>query len=1053
TGNQRRLWLISNMDPDIASYIIPFTFKLKGGIDQNIFQKSIERLFNRHHNVFSRFKEINGEPFCDIVPSEVKISFPDYSGSPEAEKVKKLHELIDADSKKVFDLTNGPLYRLYLISIGNEEYYFHFSIHHIVFDGWSWAVFANDFSKIYNSLRTANEPELGEIAFQEYDYALWEQSAECIESEKKAVEFWRENLKDSSPIITFPYDFPRSENPSGIGRYENLNIPAPTTKKLRDISSTSGTSLFTTLFGIFGIQMQKYSGQDDLNIGMPVAYRPHSKLEDIFGMFVNTVVVRFKFSKGQTLREIIKQTNEAAMNAITYQNLAFDKVVDLVNPERSTNVNPLFQVAFAWQSNLNASLFLDGVTAQEINRLERAVEFDITLNLWENENSIDGAIEYNTDILTRETILRLKDNFIHMVETFVDQADAAIKSIPAITPADLNLIESFNQTRTDYPRESTIAQLFEEQATLYPDKQAVVYKDKYLTYSQFNQQANKIARTLRRKGVGANSLVGIMADKSIEMIAGIFAILKAGGAYVPMDPDYPEQRMNFIAQDLGLKLLLTQQKFSNLPIEGIDKIYFEDQTTYDSDGSNVEGVNTPDDLAYIIYTSGTTGTPKGSLIPQRGVVRLVRNTNYVEYTPADKVSQASAIVFDASTEEIFGALLNGCPLYVIDKETLLDPNAFGDILLKNNITIVDLTSALFTQIAEARTDIFAKVKYLILGGDVVSAPHVAKVRRANPQITVVNTYGPTENSCNSTAFKIDRDFDYNIPIGKPISNSTAYIFDKHMNYQPIGVIGELYVGGDGLSKGYLNRDDLNRTAFIYNPHNPSERLYKTGDLARWLPDGNIEFHGRIDNQIKIRGYRVELEEIESVISDIDGVIETVIKPIKVEEGDYKLIAFLNVPENSHISPDEIEKVIKAKLPPYMVPSAYKFMNGFPKNVNGKIDRKALTFDMSELSTGERKETGELTNTEKKLIEIWAEILKTKDILTTDNFFDIGGNSLMTINLSSKIEKNFNIEFNLRNFFTAPRIKDLALQIDLKQNLTANANRRPESSSRIIEGEI
>jgi amino acid adenylation domain-containing protein len=1038
TSNQKRLWLISKMDADVASYIIPYTFKFRGSLNQHIFQESIDKLFHRHHIVYSVIKEINGEPYCDIVPSNADISFIDYTGLSEKEKSEKVNDLIEADSLKAFDLSKGPLYRLYLIMTAPDEYIFHFCIHHIVFDGWSESVFANDLSEIYNSLLKGKEINLEELEFQEYDFAHWENSFAGSESEGKSIEFWKENLKDSSPLLNFPYDFQRKEQPSVKGGFESFRLSKDLSGKLRRISKTEGPSLFTVLFGAFGIQMHKYSGEDDLNIGLPVAYRPHSKLENIFGMFVNTVVVRLKYAKGQTFKEIIRQANEAAMNVMTHQDLAFDKVVEIVNPERFSNVNPLFQVAFNWLNNLHNPLKLEGITSEPITRKERASEFDITFNLWENEGFIDGEIEYNTDILKQETIVRLRDNFITLVENLIENSDAPIESVSMISDEERRIIEGFNNTHTDYPKDKTIVQLFEEQANFYPNKTAVVFKESSLTYKQLNEKTNQLARILRESGVSANTPVGIMIDKSVNMIVGIFGILKAGGGYVPIDPEYPEQRINFIIKDSGCKILLTQEKYNKLPVEGITMLDLDSENSYHQDRSNIGGINTPSDLAYIIYTSGTTGIPKGTLIPQKGVVRLIRNTNYIDYTSEDRVLQAAAIVFDASTEEIFGALLNGSSLYVVNKETILDPNEFGNVLLKNDITIVDLASALFTQIAELRTDIFSKVKKLILGGDVVSAPHVNKVRKDNPKLIVINTYGPTENSCNSTAYKIDRDFESNIPIGKPISNSTAYIFDKSMNYQPIGIIGELYVGGDGLSMGYLNREDLNKTSFIDNPCNPGERLYKTGDLARWLPDGNIEFHGRVDNQLKIRGYRVELEEIESVISNIDGVIETVIKPVKVEEGDYKLVAFLNVPETFNMDAKEVDRIIRAKLPPYMVPSAYKFMHGFKKTVNGKIDRKALNFDLIKLKEREEgNETEELTQTEKALINIWGEVLKTKDIVSTDNFFEIGGNSLLTISTASKIQDYFNIDFNIRNIFNTPRIKDLSELIDVKIKLKDN----------------
>ncbi len=1056
TRNQRRLWLISKMNPDISSYIIPFTFKLSGTLNHNIFQQSLETLFNRHHILFSVIKEINGEPYCDIVRSKVDISFIDYSGLSEETKLDEIYKLIDVDSRKVFDLNKGPLFRLYLIMTAPEEYYFHLSIHHLVFDGWSWSVFVNDLSKIYNSLLRGIEIDLEEIEFQEYDYAHWEKISEGSEDEKKSMEFWEENLTGASPLLNFPYDFQRKENPSGRGSHESIRLSKNMSEKLKRISLAEGSSLFTTLFSVFGIQMHKYSGEDDLNIGLPVAYRPHSKLENIVGMFVNTIVVRLKYAKGLTFKNILRRTSEATLNAITHQNLTFDKVVEIVNPKRSSNVNPLFQVAFAWQNHLAKPIKLDGIRSEGIEGTDRAAEFDITLGLWENDDVIEGTIEYNIDILKRETIIRLRDNFITLIENLLESSDSPVESVPMISDRERTMIDGFNNTRTDYPKDKTIIQLFEDQVNLYPLKTAVVFKDSSLTYSQLNEKANQLSRRLRDMGVEANIPVALLADKSLDLFVGIIGILKAGGCYTPLDSGYPLLRIGFILKDSGCKILLTQDKFMDMCLEGITKLNLSDPDIYTRELSNPTSINKSTDLAYILYTSGTTGIPKGTPIPQQGVVRLVRNTNYINITPEDCVLQAGAIVFDASTFEIWGALLNGGKLCVVDKDTLLNPGILGNVMAENNISIVLLTSSFFTQIAESHTHIFYKVKSLLVGGDILSATHINKVRKKNPQLTVINVYGPTENSCISTTYRIDRDFNNNIPIGKPISNSPAYILDNYLNNQPIGIVGELYVGGDGLSKGYLNREDLNKACFIDNPYKPGERLYKTGDRARWLHDGNIEFHGRIDNQLKIRGFRVELDEIESVISEIDEVIETVIKPVKIQEGDYKLIAFLNVPVTYNMDEDEIRMKVKERLPAYMVPSAYIFMNGFPKTINGKIDRKALSYNESEFEIRERNENRGLSPTEKIVLNIWCDSLKAKDILSTDNFFNIGGNSLLAINVFSKIMSEFKLDLDLRIFFDSPCVKDLAETIDItlnKEMKKKSLSNKEASGSQIISGEI
>ncbi len=1057
TMNQKRLWLLTQLQPDIPLYIIPFTSKFAGDLNVGIFRKSLELLFMRHHTLYSEIKELDGEPYCDIIPKPLQIEYSDFSEIPVDRQKELVKEITRRDSKTVFNLEHGPLFRLYLIKTAPQGYIFHTSIHHIVFDGWSWGIFSNDLSSIYNSLVNGKEVGLEPLEFQQYDYARWEMSPESAREEESLKKFWKENLNGYSPVLNFPYDFPRKERPSGRGGHVTFSLSANQSEGFRALSKAEGTSLFSSLFSVYGLQMQKYSGEDDLNIGLPVAYRPHSKLENIFGMFVNTVVVRIKIEKEETFRELIRKTNDTAMNAIAHQDLAFDKVVEILKPERSSNANPIFQVAFTWQNNLSKPMKMEGLKCEKIPAAEGGSIFDISLYMWEKGDIIEGVIEYNTDILKDDTIVRFRDNFLTLADNLLEKSDIPVRQIPMISSDEIRMIETFNDTKIEYPRHKTVVQIFEEQARAFPEKTAVAFRNELLSYKVLNDRANSLARTLRNSGVTRNSPVGILVEKSLEMVVGILAILKAGGAYLAIDPDYPIQRINFILGDADCKLLLTQSHLMGLALEGVEKVNLNSSSSYHPDSSDIDRINDSEDLAYIIYTSGSTGVPKGSLIRHYSVIRTVINPDYMELTSDDRLLYTSAIVFDVTTFELWGPLLNGGTVYVIDKETILDPSAMGRELINNKITILHLTSALFTQIAEVRTDIFSGLKYLMVGGDVLSVQHINKVRRDNPGLKVLNCYGPSENTTFSTIFLIDKDYEFNVPIGSPISNSTVYIFDRNLNYQPIGVPGELYVGGDGLSKAYLKRDDLNRTSFIEHPYKPAERLYKSGDLARWLPDGNIEFRGRADNQIKIRGFRVELDEIEATISEIDEVVETVIKPVKVQEGNYSLIAFLNVTEKFNLDTKAIVTHIRAKLPVYMVPSAIKLMHGFPKTINGKTDRKALKYDISELVNQERKETTELTETEKSLLGIWCDLLKTRDIISTDNFFDVGGNSLMAISVFSRIKSTFNIELGLRIFFDSPRIKDLAEAIDVEVHKQAIAFTSIEDTDdrnlNIVSGEL
>ncbi len=1019
TKNQQRLWLLSSLNPEKPLYIIRSTYELIGFLNMELFIKSIDILFQRHHIVFSTFKKEDLKPTCDIRAGKADISYLDYSDLSQNEAFGMMEATISQSSQKVFDLENGPLYRLYLIKTRNDVHYFHMSIHHIIFDGWSQGVFINDFNEIYNCLLTGNNANLEKLEFQQYDYANWEKNQVAG---KESVMFWEEYLRGCSPLLNFPFDFQRGESSTGKGALEEIRFPNNLSQTLRRISTEEGIPLFTTLMSAFGVLLHRYSGDNDLNIGLPVAYRPHSKLEKIFGMFVNTLVIRLKYENIISFREMIKQSNKEAMNVLSHQDTPFETVVEVTKPVRIEGTNPLFQVAFAWQNNLSVGFNLEGITSNAIKGKVRGATFDLTLALWENGDTIEGEIEYNTDILQAETVNRLKNHFLTLVNNLVEDIDVPVNSVRMISEEEIRIIDEVNNTTTNYPKEKTIAQIFEEHAQSIPDNIAISFKDISLTYRQLNERSNQIARELRKSGVKLNSAVGLLSDKSPEMIIGIIGILKAGGCYTPLDPGYPDERKCFIAKDSGIKVLLAQSKYMGIEIDSVEKLDINSKEVSENETSDLKCLSHPEDLAYILYTSGTTGTPKGTPITNRGAIRLVCNTNYYNFTAEDRTLFAGALVFDASTMEIWSALLNGGRLHIIEKETLLDPEILEEEIQNNGITNLVITSALFNHLVENKISVFNGLKYLMIGGDVISPDHANRVRRQNPDLSLFNGYGPTENSCMSAYYKVEKDFYSRIPIGKPNSNSTAYIFDKDMNYQPVGVPGELYVGGDGVSPGYLNRDDLNRTHFIRHPFKPDERLYKTGDLVRWLPDWNIDFLGRTDNQLKIRGFRIELEEIESVISEFDGVIETVVKPFKIEHGDYKLIAFLNVQDNFSTVTQDIIENLKTKLPSYMIPSTIQVMHGFPKTINGKTDRKSLFFDSKDLEKKELLRPDELLPVEQSIYNLWSELLKTSDISVTDNFFDVGGNSLLTMSLASSISKKFNIMMNSIMVFRYPTIK-------------------------------
>jgi len=1051
TRNQKRLWIISKLQPDKPLYIIPSTYRFVGMLNRKAFEKSFEILFQRHHIVFSVIKESEGKPYCNIIPTEVKIAFIDYTGLPEEEKLNKIKEHIHSDSRMVFDFEHGPLYRLYLIKTSADEYYFHLSIHHIIFDGWSFGVFASDLSNIYNSLIRGEPVELEPLEYQQYDYAKWEENKEV---KQESVEFWEDYLNGCSSVLNFPYDFQRKGKSTGRGSFETLHLSKALSDSLRNLSKEVGTSLFNTLMSVFGMQLHKYSSENDLNIGLPVAFRPHSKLENIFGMFVNTIVVRFKYDKDFSFRELIKYSNDAAMNAIAHQDLPFERVVEIVNPDRTSNANPLFQVGFIWQNNLSVPLNLNGIMAEPVRGEEGAAIFDLTLTLWENDDVIEGEVDYNIDLLKRETVIRFRENYVHLLQSLVRNPDQKISELSIVSENDKKKLEEFNNTEVQIP-ECLIQELFEEQVLLHPGKIAVVSAASNLTYKELDEKANQIARQLRTIGADNNDVIGIYLERSAEMVISVLGVLKAGCCYLPLDPFFPEDRLRYMIEDSNTKVLISQKSLKDR-VKNITLmpclILEEDKDLIDrhSVEKPLIDINSKSPM-YIIYTSGSTGKPKGVSVHHHAVVNLIKSMSISPgINEKDRLLAVVTLSFDMSVYELFITLSNGATLVVANNTDITDGRSLTDLIKKHDITILQATPSFWNILLSSGWQGKKNLKALC-GGEALTASFVHQIV---PKVGEFwNCYGPTETAVYSTYIHIS-DPESPILIGKPINNTRILILDSNNKILPIGVPGEVAIGGKGVSKGYINLPDLTSEKFIKFEN--EQVLYKTGDLGRYLSDGNVELLGRIDNQIKIRGFRVEPGEIETLLGRIKGVKESVVKIHKFADHDERLVAYLNVEKEFVMTRAEIVKSLSQYLPPYMIPAFFQEYYDFPRLPNGKINKKALQVEILQSPLTENKSERELSPIEKTIFDIWSEELKIKSISINDNFFDVGGNSLLAISVMSKIEASFNISLGLKVFFDSPQIEHLAEAIELaikKPTSSESGKEKKKMHSKIVKGEL
>lgn len=792
----------------------------------------------------------------------------------------------------------------------------------------------------------------------------------------------------------------------------------------------------------FAVLLHRYSAQEKILVGTPSANRNRLEIEPLIGFFVNMLVLRFNLSGNPTFSEFLFQVRQVALEAYSHQDLPFEQLVDVLQTKRSLSYSPLFQVAFGWQDAQFDSPNLFGLTVTRLEVEKVTAKFDLTLLMEEHEQGLKGEWEYSTDLFEPDTIQRMNGHFQTLLEGIIANPQQRVSSLPLLTEAERHqLLFEWNNTQTDYPQDKCIHQLFEKQVELRPDAVAVIFEGEQLTYQELNARANQLAHHLQTLGVGPEVLVGICVERSLWMIVGLLGILKAGGAYVPLDPAYPSERLAFVLEDSAVPLLLTQRQLvEKLPRHQGRVICLDsgwEEIALQSESNSTSDVKLSN-LAYIIYTSGSTGKPKGVTVPHRAVNRLVLNTNYINLQPKDVVAFASNFSFDAVTFEIWGTLLNGARLVEVSKDMILSPENFADFIHSQEISVLFLTTALFNQIASVVPSAFRKVLHLLFGGEAVDTRWVKEVLKNGSPQRLLHVYGPTESTTFTSWYLVQdvAEGATTIPIGRPISNTRCFLLDAHKQPVPIGVPGELYIGGDGLARGYLNRPDLSLEKFVPNPFSeePGSRLYKTGDLARYLPDGNIEFLSRVDNQVKLRGFRIELGEIEAVLSQHPQVLQAVVIIREDNAGNKYLAAYLVPKLEAAASPksSELRSFLKAKLADYMVPGTFVFLEAMPLTPNGKVDRSALpapdsaSFALSTLFVPPQSPL------EEDLVNIWREVLGTEQVGTQDDFFELGGHSLLATQIISRVREHFHVAVPLRSLFENPTVAGLAQRLDTLQ---------------------
>ena len=1030
---QQRLWFIERLAPGESVYNVSRGVRLRGLLDVEALQQGLDELVRRHEALRTNFTSVDGTPSQVINPTRsIQLNFTDLRELSQDERESEANLLLKHEAERAFDLARDPLLRVTLLRLSDDEHLLLFTLHHIICDGWSMQVLADELSTLYAAYSNCETGSLEDLPIQYADFACQQRDLFQGNAFDKQLAYWKRQLEGIPAVLTLPTDRPRPRVQTFHGARQTLLLSREITAHLKSLSQSESVTLFMTLLTAWQALLHRYSGETDIVIGSPIAGRNYTETENLIGLFVNALALRTDLSGDPSFRELLKRVREVALGAYAHQDLPFEKLVEELHPERNLSYNPVFQVVFALQNGVMADLQLNGLQTTPAEIQTTTAKFDLTLDVVEKDDALLCSLEYNTDLFDRDRIARMLGHFEMILAAVVSDPAQRISALSLLTETERRqLLNDWNNTSSDYPRDKCVHQLFEEQVRLTPDASAVIFGDQKLTYAELNCRANQLANNLRRRGIGPESLVGICMDRSLELVVALLGILKAGAAYVPLDPEYPRERLSFMLEDAAVSLVFTQQRTVDRLPEGSPAVCLDSEwKTIDAESeNNLASELTPDNLAYVMYTSGSTGKPKGVAVTHQNIVRLVKDTNYATFDSDEVFLQLAPVSFDASTFEIWGALLNGAKLAVMLPGTpSLDE--LGGAIADYGVTTLWLTAGLFHLMVDTRLKDLRGLRQLLAGGDVLSVVHVERFLEQAPNCRLINGYGPTEGTTFTCCHPISRDrqISESIPIGRPIANTQVYILDEHLQPVPVGVPGGLYIGGDGLARGYFKRPELTRERFLANPfvNDPQARLYKTGDLARYLADGTIEFLGRHDQQVKIRGFRIEPGEIETVLNQHPAVKECVVTAREDIPGDKRLVAYVVTAGDVEIPTAELREHLRQKLPDHMVPSAFVFLTGLPLSPNGKVDRAALPGPGDDRPELDKVFIAPRNEVETRLAQVWEAALNVRPIGVRDNFFDLGGHSLLAVRLFAQIEKLFNRKLPLAILFEAPTIEGLAM---------------------------
>jgi amino acid adenylation domain-containing protein len=1040
---QERLWFLDQLQPGSAVYNIPCAVRLTGLLDPVSVQQSLNETVRRHETLRTTFGEVDGRPVQVIAPSLLlEVPVVDLTALPPAKQEVEVQRLATEEAERPFDLSCGPLLRTTLLRLAVDEHVVLLTMHHIVSDAWSMGVLVRELIAGYLARAGGHPLTLPDLPVQYADFASWQR--EWLEGPmyETQLAYWRQQLTGAPGLLELPTDRPRPALRSHRGERTLWPLSHELSDRVRSLSRREGVTLFMTMLAVFQTLLARYSGQDDIVVGAPIANRTRSDVEGLIGVFVNTLVMRTDLSGNPTFRELLGRVRQVAVAAYAHQDLPFEKLVDELQPQRGLNHTPLFQVMLVFPPVRLPETH--GRSASFVQVHSGTAKFDLILSVVEATGPLELFLEYDTDLFAGSTAQRVLTHLQAMLAAIVANPEQRLSELPVLIGRErVQILETFNNTTADYPRQYCIHDLFEMQAARTPNAIALVFEDQQLTYTELNRRAERLARTLLQRGVGPDKFVAVWLEPSVEMVVSVLAVLKAGGAYVPLDPLSPPERLRILLEDARPTLILTQQHLLARAPEHAAEVLCLDP------GWELEDVTcdiaarrraSPENLAYVIYTSGSTGRPKGVLIEHRQLCNYVfAIIDHLGISAGASYALVQPLTVDSCKTTIFPPLLTGGSLHVLSKEIILNPEATADYFEQHDIDCLKIApSHLAALQAAVEPQRVMPKRWLITGGEASQRDWFEHLQTLAPSCVVFNHYGPTEATVGMLTYRspqngVERATNRTArtPLGSPLPNTQAYVLDRWLQPVPVGVPGELYIGGACLARGYLQRPDLTGEKFIPNPFScdPGERLYRTGDKARWLAEGNIEFMGRLDFQVKIRGFRVEPGEVEAALLQHPTVRETIVIASLDHRGEQRLAAYVVPRRDTVVNGNELRRFLYSKLPGYMVPAVFAPLDSLPLTRHGKVDLNALPAlpdtapNLGEMYVAPR------TETERAVAAIWAEVLQVEKVGIRDNFFDAGGHSLLIVQVQSKLNRKLATQIPVVEFFRQPTIELLARYLD------------------------